>query len=234
VSRHGRDVESATGLDKGLRAVVLVAGLAVTARWEHQYGAKIHLGWFAWAIPVLTAGYLTLSIRRDRDVLPAMGAALASTLVGALSSTLSVPAPALAAGTATLVAGVAYRAHVILYPDDAGHKPPLPPDAAPTPSPPPAPTAHVVPVGVTVTPPPAARAPEPLPQASIGPARRSKTPAQCWDEIQQQIASGGLPTSPTGDGIRDALAIAPARARWLRDRIRSGQGRPADGEGWAR
>jgi hypothetical protein len=106
-----------SGVDRALRAVVLLAGLAVTARWEHAYGATIGLDALAWAIPVLTAGYLTLAIRRGRDVAAAMCAALASTLVGALASTLPVPAPVLAAATATLVAAVAFRAHTILEGD---------------------------------------------------------------------------------------------------------------------
>jgi hypothetical protein len=63
---------------------------------------------------------------------------------------------------------------------------------------------------------------------------RGKTPQQAWDELAALRAAGGdVPEEPSAEQIRALISIAPTRARWIRNRISDGLGRPEATQTWA-
>lgn len=131
----------------GLRHVILLAAIAITSKWEVAYGHRLDLGVLAWALPLLTSGYLWLAMdRRSRlDVALSVAAVTCSAVLGSISAVVSLPAVALAVWTALLVALVLYRTHVI--DDDLDDRSPVAGDDLDDDA------GDVVPVAVDVDPP---------------------------------------------------------------------------------
>lgn len=99
-----------------VKLAVTAAAIAIESKWEISYGEHLELGRLAWALPLLTSGYLWLAMDRGRDVAAAVGALAVSVVLGAVGTAVEIPTVALAVWTALLVASVVYRCHRIDQP----------------------------------------------------------------------------------------------------------------------
>lgn len=99
----------------GMRELILAAAVTIQTSWELRYGHALGLGHLAWALPLLTSGYLWLAMdRRSRtDVVLAVAAVTTSALIGATATVTPMPPVALAVWTALLLAVVLLRTHLI-------------------------------------------------------------------------------------------------------------------------